>query len=484
MDNIKDKTISGLTWSAIDNVASQGITFIIGIILARLLSPEEFGTLGIAMIFVGLFNQIVDCGFSNALIRKKRVDDIDYNTTFIFNLVLSLFLYFLCFFITPYISYFFNKEGLIPVLRWLSLVVIINAVGIIQKTILIRRIDFKTQTKISIISSVSSGVIGIIAAVYGCGVMSLVYQQLSRQGLNTLFLWIYNKWRPQLAFSLAKFKELFSFGSKLLLSGLIDYAFNDSASIVIGKIYSPATLGQYSRAKQFSSIFSSNLSSVVQRVTFPVLAQYVEDKESLVLKYKTIVKSLMLVSGFFMMTLACTAKPVILILVGEKWTEAIIYLQIICFNDMLYPIKQVNINAIQVSGRSDLVLKVTIIKRILQAIPIILGIFNIYYMLYGLVIASVLGLVLNAFFASKCIPYSLPSQLRDLSRPFLFCVIPAVAMFVLSFLDINIYLLFLLQISAGGTILMLLVHLKRLPEYYYVLDVARTVVGKVNVFKQ
>lgn len=480
-DNLKQRTISGLTWSAIDNIASQGITFIIGIILARILSPDEFGTLGIAMIFVGLFNQIVDCGFSNALIRKKKVEDIDYNTTFIFNLVLSVLLYIICYFSSPYISSFFEKDGLLNVLRLLSLVVVINAIGIIQKTILIKRIDFKTQTKISIISSISSGTIGVICALYGCGVMSLVYQQLSRQSLNTLFLWVYNRWRPQLEFSIGSFKYLFSFGSKLLLSGLIDFVFNDSASVVIGKVYSPATLGQYSRAKQFSSICSSNLSTVVQRVTFPVLSQYVDNKELLAFKYKTIVKSLMLVCGFLMMTLACTAKPVVLILVGEKWSEAIVFLQIICFNDMFYPIKQVNLNALQVSGRSDLVLRVTIIKRFLQAIPIAIGVFNIYYMLYGLVIASVLGLVLNAFYASKCIPYSLHRQLCDLFKPFIYCAIPAYIMFILSFLNINLYLLFVIQISAGVIVFLTIVHYKRLPEYYYVLDISKTILSKTKV---
>lgn len=479
-ENIKEKTIAGLTWSAIDNVASQGITFVIGIILARLLSPKEFGTLGIAMIFVGLFNKFVDCGFSNALIRKKDVAPIDYNTAFIFNFVVSLVLYVVCFILSPYISSFFDNEELVKVLRWMSLVVIINAVGIIQKTRLVKRIDFKTQTKISLISSITSGCVGITAAYCGVGVMSLVYQQLTRQSLNTTLLWVFNKWYPQLEFSIDSFKQQFSYGVKLLFSGLIDFTFNEAAIVVIGKVYTPATLGQYSRAKQFSSIFSSNLSQIMERVTFPVLAKFQDNKELLVKQYKKMVKCLMLVSGFFMITLACTAESVVLILVGDKWTEAVLYLQIICFNDMFYPIKQVNINAIQVTGRSDLVLKVTILKRFIQIVPIALGLYSIYYMLYGLVIASVLGMLLNAYFASKCIPYSLKEQIKDLLQPIIICAISGIAMFLVTLLNLNIYIQLLVQLSVGVPLFFLVVNLAKFQEYFFLKETALSVISKIR----
>lgn len=479
-ENIKKKTIAGLTWSAIDNIASQGVTFVIGIVLARLLSPQEFGTLGIAMIFVGLFNKFVDCGFSNALIRKKDVVPIDYNTAFIFNLVVSVVLYIICFALSPYISSFFDNDELMMVLRWMSLVVIVNAIGIIQKTRLVKRIDFKTQTKISLISSITSGAVGIATAYFDCGVMSLVYQQLTRQTLNTTLLWVFNKWCPQLQFSYESFKQQFSYGVKLLFSGLIDFTFNEAAIIVIGKVYTPATLGQYSRAKQFSSIFSSNLSTIMERVTFPVLAKFQDNKELLVKQYKKMVKCLMLVSGFFMITLACTAESVVLILVGDKWVEAVLFLQIICFNDMFYPIKQVNINAIQVTGRSDLVLKVTILKRIIQIVPIALGLYSIYYMLYGLVVASVLGLVLNAYFASQCIPYSLKEQLLDISKPILICAVPGIAMFLVTLLNLNIYVQLLAQIIFGVSLFGLTAYVVKFQEYYFLKDIAISTISKIR----
>lgn len=478
--SIKDKTIAGLSWSAIDSIASQGITFIVGIVLARLLSPTEFGTIGIAMIFIGLFNKIVDCGFSNALIRKNDASNLDYNTTFIFNLALSCVLYILCYLGAPYIALFFHDDQLVLVLKWMSLVVIINSLSIIQRTILIRKIDFKTQTKISLISSISSGVIGILMACYDMGVMSLVGQQLSRQGLNTLFLWVYNTWRPKLEFSYHRFKELFSYGGKLLLSGLVDVIFNESASFIIGKVYSTATLGQYSRARQFSSIFSSNLSSIMERVTFPVLAKFQDNKDQLVEYYKKIIKSLMLVCGICMITLACTAKSVIYILVGEKWAEAVIYLQIICFNDLFYPIRIVNINAIQVCGRSDLVLKVNLLKRIIQLIPILLGIFNIYYMLYGLVLTGITGLLLNAYFSSKCIPYSVIDQIKDLSQPLLVCIVPALAMISVGLLALNIYFQLIAQLLVGMTTFFIIVRITKLEEYYFIKEIITYVLQKTK----
>lgn len=476
--DLKDKTISSLIWSSIDSIASQGITFLVGLILARLLTPTEFGTLGIAMIFVGLFNKIVDCGFAAALIRKQNISSIDYNTSFIFNISVSVFLYLLCVLLSPYIGVFFNNHELNKVLRWMSLVIIINGIGIIQRTLLIKKIDFKTQTKISLISSIISGVIGISSAYLNQGVMSLVYQQLSRQSINTILLWIYGKWFPKLEFSFTSFREQFSYGSKLLFSGLIDYVFNEVATFVIGRVYSPATLGQYSRAKQFSSIFSSNVSSVVERVTFPTLAKFQNDKQILTLQYRRMCKCLTLICSFLMVTLACTSESLILILIGDKWLEAITYLQIICFNDLFYPIKMLNINAIKVTGRSDFILKATIYKRFLQIIPILFGIFNIYYMLYGLVIVSFLGFLVNAYYASLCIPYSLKQQIYDILKPLFISFIAGAFMYAITFFGLNIYIQLLLQLCIGISIFIGLNMIIKLPEYYFLKDILFDLINK------
>ena len=338
-ESLKDKTVKGVGWSFADNIANTGVSFVVGLVLARLLTPEEYGLIGIITIFIMVFNSIVDSGFSNALIRKKDASDKDYNTVFITNLLLSVLLFVVLYNCAPAISRFFDQPQLIPLTRVMGSVVIINAFAIIQRTILVKQIDFKTQTKVSLISSISSGVVGIGMAIGGMGVWSLVGQQISRQLLNTLFLWVYNKWWPKLQFSLDSFRELFNFGWKLLVSGLIDTVWKQVYQFVIGKFYTTETLGQYTRAQQFSSIFSSNLTTIVQRVSYPVLSSIQDEKERMKAAYKKVIKTTMLVTFVCMLGLAAVAKPMVLVLIGEKWLPCVTFLQILCFSMMLYPLQ-------------------------------------------------------------------------------------------------------------------------------------------------
>lgn len=247
-ESLTNKTVKGVSWSFIDSISSQGITFLVGLLLARLLTPEDYGLIGIIAIFIAVFNSIVDSGFSNALIRKVDATDKGYNTVFVSNMVVSVVLCFILYLTSPLVADFFERPQLDALLKVMSSVVIINAFAIIQRTLLVKRIDFKTQTKISLISSIASGVVGIGMALKGMGVWLLVGQQISRQLLNTLFLWIYAHWYPKLQFSIESFKELFGFGWKLLVSGLIDTVWKEIYRVVIGKCYSPATLGLYTRA--------------------------------------------------------------------------------------------------------------------------------------------------------------------------------------------------------------------------------------------
>ena len=275
--SLKHKAIHGVGWSFIDNIASSGITFLVGLVLARLLTPKEYGIMAMIAVFIAVSNSIIDSGFSNALIRKTRIERVDYNTVFYFNLTVSILIYTLLYLAAPAISVFFKESVLVEIIRILGLVLIINAFSVIPRTQFVRDVNFKTQTKVSLISSISSGVFGIGMALGGMGVWSLVGQQLSRQFLNTLFLWIYSKWYPVWEFSRKSFKELFEFGSKLLLSGLLDTIYKNIYYIIIGRFYTSAQLGQYTRADQFNMIFSSNLTSVVQRVSYPVLSSIQEE---------------------------------------------------------------------------------------------------------------------------------------------------------------------------------------------------------------
>lgn len=322
-ESLKQKTVKGVGWSFADNIANSGITFLVGLVLANILSPEEYGIMAIVTIFIAVSNSIVDSGFSNALIRKTDIRSVDYNTVFYFNLVVSIFLYLILYVSAPAISVFFKEPILVDVMRVIGWILIINAFAIIPRTIFVRTINFKVQTKVSLIASVSSGIVGIGMALTGWGVWSLVGQQLSRQLLNTVFLWIFCHWRPLREFSTQSFKELFGFGSKLLASGLIDTIYKEIYSFVIGGFYTAADLGQYTRASQFNSIFSSNLTSVVQRVSYPVLSSIQNEPERLLGAYRRVIKTTMLITFACMLGLAAVAKPLIVLLIGEKWLPAV-----------------------------------------------------------------------------------------------------------------------------------------------------------------
>ena len=478
--SVKDKTIKGIGWSALESVLSQGVTFVVGIVLARLLSPDEFGTIGVAMIFVALFNKIVDCGFSNALIRKQDVSQEDYSTTFIFNFLLSLSLYGICYVIAPYIAIFFHNDLLIGVVRWISLTLIINAFAIIQRTRLVKSINFKTQAKVSLISSVLSGIIGVVMAFYGCGVWSLVGQQLSRQFLNTTLLWIVNRWYPTMVFSLRSFKELFAYGGKLMLSGIIDTLFHEITTIFIGRIYTPATLGQYSRAKQFSGIFSSNLSSVMERVTYPVLSEFQNDEVKLLGYYKKIIKVLMMVTSLGTIFIACCSRSIILVLIGPKWTEAIVYLQLLAFVELTIPLKNVNLNLMQVYGRSDYILKLSIIKRFIELGTICLGLIDIKVMLVGFAIAGIIGFLLNAGITSRISGYRVSAQLKDILPSLIVSLLVGVCMYGVGMIVNNIYLAFLLQMLVGISLFIMISERLQLDEYQFA---KRTVFEKLKIRK-
>ena len=458
-ESLKDKTVRGVGWSFIDNIASSGITFLVGLILARLLTPEEYGVMAMIAIFIAVSNSIIDSGFSNALIRKVHINRIDYNTVFYFNIVVSIVLYISLFLASPAISVFFKEPILMEVMRIIGFILIINALSIIPRTIFVRNVNFKTQTKVSLISSIGM-------ALAGMGVWSLVGQQLSRQLLNTLFLWIFCKWHPNFEFSIKSFNELFGFGSKLLLSGLINTIYKNIYYIIIGRFYASSILGQYTRAEQFNTIFSSNLTTVVQRVSYPVLSSIQEESERLREAYRKVIKTTMLISFACMLGLAAVAKPLILILIGAKWLPAVYFLQIICFAGMLYPLHAINLNILQVKGRSDLFLKLEIIKKIIAVGPIMIGIYcGIEYMLWGSVVISFIAYFLNSYYSAGLIDYPAIDQLKDILPTFLTSLTVAFIMWCVSLLDWSVYLLLPIQLVLGILLAFFIYEKIKLPEY-------------------
>lgn len=483
-ESLESKTVKGMGWSALENVTRMGVTFVVSIILARLLSPEEYGLIGILTIFIAIFNAIVDSGFTNALIRKQDATDTDYSTVFYTNLVLSVVLAAVLFFCAKPISVFFKRPELVSLTQVMSSVVIINALSIVQRAITTKAIDFKAQTKITFISSIGCGVIGIAMAYMGYGVWALVGQQISNQLLTTLFFWLYNKWKPKVVFSLASFKEMWAFGSKLLASGLIDAAWKEVYQVVIGKCYSPVTLGLYTRAKQFADLCSSNLTSVVQRVSYPVLSSIQDDRARLKGAYQRVIKTTMLPTFVLMLGMVACAEPMIYVLLGEQWLECVPMLQIICTYGMLYPLHALNLNMLQVQGRSGLFLKLEIIKKIIGVGPLLLGVFvNIYWMLVGTLMSSLISYYLNAYYSGPFLNYSIKEQIKDILPSFGVAVVMVIPVYAMNFIPINPFLLLPLQIVAGALITIGICEAIKLPEYLEIKGIIMPFINKLNMCK-
>ncbi len=473
MNSLKDKTISGLTWSFIDSFINQGFQFVVGIILARILSPREFGLIGMLTIFIAVSQSFIDSGFTQALIRKQNVTQADYSTVFYFNFAISIICYLVLFFSANCISNFFNEPQLKLLLQVMGISLIINALSIIQRAILTKRIDFKLQTKISLIASFGSGLIGVGLALYGLGVWSLVIKTISGFIFTSVFLWLWNKWRPISIFSKTSFRDLFSFGYKLLLSGLIDTIYRNLYYFIIGKYFSAVELGYYTRADQFQAFPSQNLTNVIGRVSYPILSTIQDDKIRLKEAYKKIIKSTMLFSFVFMLCMAAAAKPMILTLIGRNWLPVVVYLQLLCFVGMFYPLHALNLNMLQVQGRSDLFLRLEIIKKVL-AIPIIfIGVFwGIKTMILGMIANNILAYYLNSFWSGRFISYPFSQQIKDIFPSFSIGLVTSSILYVeVLFIHISPAPLLVLQLLSGGFVAILLCELIKLSEYIIIKEI-------------
>lgn len=474
MNSLKQKTVTGLLWSFIDNVAQKGITFIVGIILARLLVPAEFGLIGMISIFIAISTSFMDSGFGAALIRKKNCTNADFSTVFYFNLTIGIFFYILLFFLAPAISRFFHEPLLVSLVQVLSIVIVIDSFTIIQRTILTKRIDFKLQTKISVISSVISGIIGVVMAFQGFGVWSLVAKTLIQRGVNSLLLWMWNSWKPMLVFSKQSFMELFSFGNKLLLSGLIDTIYRNVYYLIIGKYFSAQELGYYTRADHFRNLPSQNLMSIINRVSYPVLVQMQDDKIALKMNYKKMIKSSMLLSFVLLLGMAAIAEPMVITLIGEKWRPSIIYLQLLCFVAMLYPLHSLNLNMLLVQGRSDLGLKLEIVKKILVIPMIIIGIiWGIKVMIVGMIVNSFIAYYLNSYWSGKHISYSIKEQVQDILPSFILAsVCSAVVYFIGNILTLGYFYILIIQILIGILMFFALCEVTKIDSYIFIKKIA------------
>lgn len=464
--SLKNKTVKGVGWSAVDSVAQYAVSFVVSIVLARLLTPEDYGLIGILTIFTMISATIINGGFLNALIRKKEPTEDDYCTVFILNLAVSLLLYLVLFLCSPLIAEFFGREELVSLTRVIAIAIISGALALVQRAKLTKRIDFKTQTKITLIASITSGVIGIVMALLGFGVWSLVAQHLSHSILVTLFLWIFNKWMPKLRFSVSSFKELFGYSWKILVSKLLDTVWKELYQVVVGKFYSPAILGQYTRGKQFAHLFSTTLTNVVQRVTFPVMSEIQDNKERLISGYREIIKTTMFITAISMFSLGAVAEPLLYCLIGPKWHTAATYLPFICVSMSLYPLHAINLNMLQVQGRSDIFLILEIIKKTIGLVPLFIGAFvNIYWMLVTNIITGVIAFFLNTHYTGKSLGYSSWMQLKDVAPSYFIAFTTALSVYFIKYLPISNWIILPLQIIVGITIFLVICKATRIREY-------------------
>lgn len=415
MTELRKKVTNSIKWSAIERLLTQLIQLSIMLVLARMLGPEAFGLVGMLAVFIAISQVFVDSGFTSALIRKQDRTEEDFSTAFIINIVISVVVYSLLFLLSPYIASFYEQPELSSITRVLGIVVIINALSLVQKAKLTIEMDFKNLAKASLLSVLFSSTVAITLAYKGFGVWSLVFQTIIMAASNVILLNIFRPWKPKVQYSQASFSHLFGFGSKLLVSSLIDTVYKNIYQIIIGKQFTATQVGQFTQANQLSSIPAMTLTNVIQRVTYPMLSQMQDDHAQLEKSYLLTLKLAALVVFPLMFGLAFVSEPLLLVLVGADWLPAAQLVSILAIGFMLYPIHAINLNLLQVKGRSDLFLKLEIVKKLMTTIILFFTVpLGVKAMCIGLVLQSHLSLIVNTYYTGKLTSLSLKKQLTSL----------------------------------------------------------------------
>ncbi len=445
------KSFKGVLWSVFGRVSNQGMGFIMGVILARIIAPESYGLIAMAMVVIAITGSLIDGGFGMALIRKKKPSANDYYTVFWFNIITALVIYLTIFFAAPAIETFYNTEGLVPVIRYLSLALIIRGLTGIQNIQLTKKLDFKALNIISLIATFISGVIGITMAYSGYGVWALVAQQLTSSLISSIIIVFYNRWMPAWIFSKNSFNELFAFSRNLLASSIITSVFQNLYPLVIGKVFAPAMLAYYTRADSYQNMISKNITSIVRSVSFPSLVQFQDDNQRLVSALRQMLNMIALINTPILVGLIVVAEPLIVFMITDKWLQTVPYLQLLCITGLLYPLSALKFNLLNVKGRSDLYLKLELIKKLLFIPAIIIGInWGVMGLVLSKVCLALIAFLINSYYALKIAGYSLKHQITDIMPYILIATIMAFIVWGLSFLfDYTEAKMLVLQIGAG-----------------------------------
>ena len=457
MSELKENTISGVKWSAIGRFSTQGIGFIIGLILARLLSPADYGVVGMVGIFFAIAQTFIDSGFGSALIRKTDCSDVDYSTAFYFNAAVGLLCCVILSCFAPFIADFFNTPILSDIVVVMSVNMFIGSLSIVQGARLTAAIDFKSQAKISLVTTILSGILGITMAYNGFGVWSLVWQSVFSNILRTIFLLFVTRWYPKWQFSKESFKYLFNFGSKILTASLLHTIYANMTTLIIGKYYTAKDLGYYTRGHSLASLPSTNITNILGSVTYPILSKIQNDDKRLIQVYRKYIAITSMVIFFGMFLLAALAKPLIITLLTDKWLESVIYLQVFCFALMFDHICQLNLNILYVKGRSDLVLRLEVIKKTISISMIIAAIpFGVLAICIARAIYTQIAIVINTYYTGKLFGLGYMQQVKDFFMYLIYSLCAVFPSFILATMNLNAILTLILGSSLAISIYYLL----------------------------
>lgn len=471
-EDLKSKTISGMLWSAVQRFGTMVISFIGNIILARLLTPEDFGCIGMLMVFIEVSNTFIDGGFGSAMIQKNNPTKEDCSTIFYWNLILSIFLFILLFYFAPSISVFYKIPLLCDVLRVQGVVLIVNALCMVQVNLLYKQLNFRLLAKISLISTILGSIAGIVFALLGFGVWSLVFKMLILSFVQCAALWVMSKWRPSLLFSWQSFKELFSFGGLLLLTYVLDTIYVNIQSLIIGHFFLPKELGFYTQAKKIEEIPTTSLSTVVNQVSFPVFSQLQNEREKLKTGMRKSICSISFLNFPLMILMILIAKPLMLLLFTEKWIGVIPYLQILCVWGMFVVINTGNLNLFRALRKSNIFFTVQLIKQITGLIIIYVGFqLGIWGMMWGIASTAYIAFFINSFASKKVIGYGLKEQINDISPNLLLSIFTGIIVYIIYlFIQSDLIILsIIICVSAYLVIYLVIAHFLRLEGYaiYY-----------------
>lgn len=449
--SLKEKTVKSICWVLIEKFGVLAAKLTLGIILARMLTPKDYGLIGMISVFFTIAQVFVNSGFNLAYVQKKEITNKDANTVFFFNLTISIAMYWILWIAAPLIADFYDQPKLIGLTRVMGLTVIINAFNIIQVAQVTRNVEFKRKTKVTLMTTLFSGTGGVIAAYYGLGVWSLVIQALSNQLLSTTGLWITNKWSPTFQFSEKSFKNMFSVGAWIFASSIMRTIFNNIYILAFGKLFPAAQLGFYIKAKQIPLLSSQQLSGAVRLVSFPIFSQMQDNKDRLQTGMRKILRHTLIITMPVLVTLIVVAKPFIILFLTEKWAPLIPYMQLFCIGGFLYPIHAVNLQVLLAQGKSNLNFNLAMIKNVLRITNILVMYrFGVIYIIIGEIALSFIALFINTFYTQKLIGYGILKQWNDIRKIVSGVIIAGLFGYFISFNLDNLWVMFL--VGAVGTI--------------------------------